>query len=464
MPSFARELETTLHNALGEASKRRHEYATLEHLLMALVDDAHASQVMTACGVNRDELKATVKQYLDSELGALVADSATDPTPTSGFQRVVQRAILHVQSSGRDDVTGANVLVALFSERESYAVYFLQQQDMSRLDAVTYISHGVGKGEAAGRSPPPSGSGAEEKAEAKSGDKKESALQQFTVNLNDKAKSGKVDPLIGRMAEVDRTVQILCRRSKNNPLYVGDPGVGKTAIAEGLARKIIEGDVPEVLKPAVIYSLDMGALLAGTRYRGDFEERLKSVVNELEKTARRDPVHRRDPHRDRRRRDQRRGDGRVEPAQARAVVGRDPLHRLDHLQGIPQPFRKGPRAAAPVPEDRRQRADDRGHDQDHRRPALVVRGATTRSATPPTRSRRRSSCQRALHPRPQIARQGDRRDRRGRRDADAGAAVAPQEDHHHQGDRGGRRDDGADPAEIGVERRQARARDARSRT
>jgi ATP-dependent Clp protease ATP-binding subunit ClpA len=281
MPSFARELETTLHNALGEASKRRHEYATLEHLLIALVDDTHASQVMTSCGVNRDELKATVKQYLDSELGALVADSATDPTPTSGFQRVVQRAILHVQSSGRDEVTGANVLVALFSERESYAVYFLQQQDMSRLDAVTFISHGVGKGDPSTEVSPPQGS--EEKTEQKSGDKKESALQQFTVNLNDKARAGKVDPLIGRMPEVDRTVQILCRRSKNNPLYVGDPGVGKTAIAEGLARKIIEGDVPEVLKPAVIYALDMGALLAGTRYRGDFEERLKSVVNELEK-------------------------------------------------------------------------------------------------------------------------------------------------------------------------------------
>ncbi|GAA4018319.1 ATP-dependent Clp protease ATP-binding subunit ClpA [Sphingomonas swuensis] len=281
MPSFARELEQTLHNALGEASRRRHEYATLEHLLMALIDDNHASKVMTACGVNRDELKATVKQYLDGELGALVADSGTDPTPTSGFQRVVQRAILHVQSSGRDEVTGANVLVALFSERESYAVYFLQQQDMSRLDAVTYISHGVGKGESA--ETPAAGEQPVETKSDKGGDKKESALKQFTVDLNEKAKVGKVDPLIGRMAEVDRTVQILCRRSKNNPLYVGDPGVGKTAIAEGLARKIVEGDVPEVLKPAVIYSLDMGALLAGTRYRGDFEERLKSVVSELEK-------------------------------------------------------------------------------------------------------------------------------------------------------------------------------------
>jgi ATP-dependent Clp protease ATP-binding subunit ClpA len=280
MPSFARELEQTLHNALGEASRRRHEYATLEHLLIALIDDEHASKVMTACGVSRDELRASVKQYLDNELGALVADSATDPTPTSGFQRVVQRAILHVQSSGRDDVTGANVLVALFSERESYAVYFLQQQDMSRLDAVTFISHGVGKGDTPAEVRAPEAN--EDKTEKDSG-KKESALKQFTVDLNEKARTGMVDPLIGRMPEVDRTVQILCRRSKNNPLYVGEPGVGKTAIAEGLARKIIEGDVPDVLKPATIYSLDMGALLAGTRYRGDFEERLKQVVNELEK-------------------------------------------------------------------------------------------------------------------------------------------------------------------------------------
>lgn len=279
MPSFARELEETLHNALGEASRRRHEYATLEHLLIALIDDEHASKVMTACGVNRDELRASVKHYLDDELGALVADTSTDPTPTSGFQRVVQRAILHVQSSGRDEVTGANVLVALFSERESYAVYFLQQQDMSRLDAVTYISHGVGKGETSAEARPPEGN--EEKTEKEG--KKESALKQFTIDLNEKARVGKVDPLIGRMPEVERTVQILCRRSKNNPLYVGEPGVGKTAIAEGLARKIIEGDVPDVLKKATIYSLDMGALLAGTRYRGDFEERLKSVVSELEK-------------------------------------------------------------------------------------------------------------------------------------------------------------------------------------
>src|SRR5215469_16429427 len=278
MPSFASALETTLHKALEAASSRKHEYATLEHLLLALIDDEYASKVMSACGVDLGELKTTVAHYLDTELDALKVAQATDPSPTSGFQRVVQRAILHVQSSGRDEVTGANVLVALFSERESYAVYFLQQQDMSRLDAVTYISHGVGKGETAAEPRAPEGT--EEKSE-KEGGKKESALKQFTVDLNEKARAGKVDPLIGRMPEVDRTVQILCRRSKNNPLYVGDPGVGKTAIAEGLARKIIEGDVPEVLKPAVIYSLDMGALLAGTRYRGDFEERLKQVVSEL---------------------------------------------------------------------------------------------------------------------------------------------------------------------------------------
>ena len=283
MPSFAPALETTLHNALTHASERRHEYATLEHLLLALIDDEHASKVMQACGVEIGELGDAVTQYLDSELDSLKVEGSSDPSPTSGFQRVVQRAILHVQSSGKDEVTGANVLVALFSERESYAVYFLQQQDMSRLDAVSYISHGVGKGTATPEQSAAKGAPEEEKKAQDSKGKKDSALEQFTVNLNEKAMRGKVDPLIGRSAEVDRTIQILCRRSKNNPLYVGDPGVGKTAIAEGLARKIVEGEVPDVLKEAVIYSLDMGALLAGTRYRGDFEERLKAVVTELEK-------------------------------------------------------------------------------------------------------------------------------------------------------------------------------------
>ncbi len=289
MPAFTRDLEHTLHNALAEASRRHHEYATLEHLLLALAGDSHAAAVMKACAVDVEELSANVTKYLDTELGALKTDASADPSPTAGFQRVVQRAILHVQSSGREEVTGANVLVALFSERESHAVFFLQQQDMTRLDAVSFIAHGIAKSGASetravkGNGPAKSEDEPDEKpakADKKGG---ESALKQFTVNLNDKAKTGKIDPLIGRHAEVDRTIQILCRRSKNNPLYVGEPGVGKTAIAEGLARKIIEGEVPDVLKPAVIYSLDMGALLAGTRYRGDFEERLKNVVSELEK-------------------------------------------------------------------------------------------------------------------------------------------------------------------------------------
>ena len=284
MPSFAQNLEKSLHSALAHASDRRHEYATLEHLLLALIDDEDAAQVMTSCGVNLAELTEVVKTYLDQEYQSLKTDEESDPQPTAGFQRVIQRAILHVQSSGKDTVTGANVLVALFSERDSYAVYFLQQQDMSRLDAVSFISHGIGKGGKQLDAGPPQGAddAQEEEKSAEGGGKKETALDQFTVNLNAKAESGKIDPLIGRGPEVDRTIQILCRRSKNNPLYVGDPGVGKTAIAEGLARKIVEGDVPEVLTEAVIYSLDMGALLAGTRYRGDFEERLKQVVNELE--------------------------------------------------------------------------------------------------------------------------------------------------------------------------------------
>ena len=290
MPAFTRELEKTLHNALAEAARRTHEYATLEHLLMALTGDSHALAVLKACSVDVDDLQGNLARYLDTELSALKADASVDPSPTAGFQRVVQRAILHVQSSGREEVTGANVLVALFSERESHAVFFLQQQDMTRLDAVSYISHGIAKS-GASETRAVKGQGGSDKDEESEkpakGDKAkgggESALKQFTVNLNEKAVAKKIDPLIGRHAEVDRTIQILCRRSKNNPLYVGDPGVGKTAIAEGLARKIVEGSVPDVLLPAVIYSLDMGALLAGTRYRGDFEERLKNVVSELEK-------------------------------------------------------------------------------------------------------------------------------------------------------------------------------------
>ncbi len=281
MPSLSRSLEQALHHAIKLASDRHHEYATLEHLLLALMDDTDASQVMKACNVDMDALRKSVQKYIDEDLATLVMDVAEEAKPTTGFQRVVQRAVLHVQNSGRDEVTGANVLVALFTERESHAVYFLQEQNMNRLDAVSYISHGIAKRPGMSQPKPVRGSDEEEESEKPSKQGTE-ALEAYCVNLNEKAKSGKVDPLIGRAAEVERTIQILCRRQKNNPLFVGDPGVGKTAIAEGLARKIIRGEVPDVLRGCTIYALDMGSLIAGTRYRGDFEERLKTVVKELE--------------------------------------------------------------------------------------------------------------------------------------------------------------------------------------
>ncbi|MBF0332782.1 MAG: ATP-dependent Clp protease ATP-binding subunit ClpA [Alphaproteobacteria bacterium] len=278
---LSRNLEQSLHRALALATERRHEYATLEHLLLALTEDQDSMAVLRACNVDLDRLRRDLTEFVDTALSDLVTSRITDPKPTAGFQRVVQRAAIHVQSSGREEVTGANVVVALFSERESHAVYFLQLQDMTRLDAVNYISHGIAK--APGRTQSRTVHGADEDMQAEKVVKKgQEALTAYCVNLNKKAAQGKIDPLIGREPEIERTIQILCRRSKNNPLYVGDPGVGKTAIAEGLARRIVRGEVPDVLKHATIFALDMGALLAGTRYRGDFEERLKAVVNELE--------------------------------------------------------------------------------------------------------------------------------------------------------------------------------------
>ena len=281
---LSRNLEQTLHRALSLAADRKHEYATLEHLLLGLVDDADSITVLRACGVDIEKIKKDLTEFLDKDLAGLATDRAGDPKPTAGFQRVVQRAAIHVQSSGRDEVTGANVLVALFSERESHAVYFLQLQDMTRLDAVNFISHGIAKspGKSTPRSPTGSADSGEPDREEKSAKRGQDALSTYCVNLNKKAQSGKIDPLIGRDQEIERTIQILCRRTKNNPLYVGDPGVGKTAIAEGLAKRIVDGDVPEVLLKSTIFALDMGALLAGTRYRGDFEERLKAVVTEME--------------------------------------------------------------------------------------------------------------------------------------------------------------------------------------
>ncbi|GAA0299029.1 ATP-dependent Clp protease ATP-binding subunit ClpA [Rhodovulum strictum] len=288
MPSFSNTLEQAIHAALALANARRHELATLEHLLLALIDEPDAAKVMRACSVDMDELRKTLTDFIEDELSTLVTDiEGSEAVPTAAFQRVIQRAAIHVQSSGRTEVTGANVLVAIFAERESNAAYFLQEQDMTRYDAVNFIAHGVAKDPSFGEHRPVTGANEFEEevqpsGQSESTDSRESALGKYCVDLNAKARKGDVDPLIGREQEVERCIQVLCRRRKNNPLLVGDPGVGKTAIAEGLARKIVTGETPEVLAKSTIYSLDMGALLAGTRYRGDFEERLKSVVNELE--------------------------------------------------------------------------------------------------------------------------------------------------------------------------------------
>ena len=272
---LSNELEETLRRAMKLAAGKGHELATLEHLLLALTEDSDAVEVLAACAVDLESLRDELSRHLDDLLAGLGSD-ARETHPTAGFQRVIQRAVIHTQSSGREVATGANVLIALFSERESHAVWALQQQDMTRLDAVSYVSHGTAKvaGFQAGRS-------GDDAAIEDGGGGAPDALTAYAVCLNTKAGEGRIDPLIGRQAELDRTIQVLCRRTKNNPLLVGDSGVGKTAIAEGLARKIVHGEVPEVLSEARIYALDMGALLAGTRYRGDFEERLKAVMQQV---------------------------------------------------------------------------------------------------------------------------------------------------------------------------------------
>ncbi len=285
MPSFTKTLENAIHSALAMANARRHELATLEHLLLALIDEPDAARVMQACGVDLEALRKQLLDYIDEELSTLISEvDGIEASPTTAFQRVIQRAAIHVQSSGKQEVTGANVLVAIFAERESNAAYFLQEQDMTRYDAVNFIAHGVAKNPAFREERPVRG--AEEQEETMSsrqgGNERESALEKYCVDLNRKAAEGEIDPIIGREHEIERCIQVLCRRRKNNPLLVGDPGVGKTAIAEGIAWKIVRGETPDVLKNATIYSLDMGALLAGTRYRGDFEERLKAVMKELE--------------------------------------------------------------------------------------------------------------------------------------------------------------------------------------
>src|SRR6186713_2989019 len=271
---IAQELEVSLHMAFMEARQKRHEFITVEHLLLALLDNPSASEVLRACAADIDDLRKLLSDFVTEHTPILTGDDV-DTQPTLGFQRVIQRAILHVQSSGKKEVTGANVLVAIFGEKESHAVYFLNQRGVTRLDVVNYISHGITK------NPQQKHEKAEAKEEAEGASETQGALDSYTINLNTMAKQGKTDPLIGRAHELERVIQVLCRRRKNNPLLVGEAGVGKTAIAEGLARRINEGDIPELLKEYQVYSLDMGALLAGTKYRGDFEQRLKAVLKQL---------------------------------------------------------------------------------------------------------------------------------------------------------------------------------------
>ncbi|MGE0081687.1 MAG: ATP-dependent Clp protease ATP-binding subunit ClpA [Thiohalomonadaceae bacterium] len=276
---LSKELEFTLNSAFKKARERRHEFMTVEHLLLALLDNPSAAPVLRACGVDIDKLRAELEAFIDQTVPLLPVNSDRDIQPTLGFQRVLQRAVFHVQSSEKKETNGANVLVAIFSEKESQAVYFLNKHNVSRLDVINYISHGIAKAEDDDAGESVGGEGEEEGGESSN----RSPLEAYAINLNQMARQGKIDPLIGRKEEVDRTIQVLCRRRKNNPLFVGEAGVGKTAIAEGLAKKIVDGDVPEVLARSTIYALDLGALLAGTKYRGDFEKRLKAVLAQLKK-------------------------------------------------------------------------------------------------------------------------------------------------------------------------------------
>ena len=383
MPSFSRNLEQSLHRALAIANERNHEYATLEHLLLSLTDDAEASAVLRACSIDLDLLKKNLRDYIDRELENLVSDGREDAKPTTGFNRVIQRAVIHVPSSGREEVTGANVLVAIFAERESHAAYFLQEQDMTRYDAVNYISHGIakrpgltdssGRGHSGRR-----GGGARARRGKENPDpkKKEGALEAYCVNLNKKARDGRIDPLIGREQEVQRTIQVLWPPApqEQSPAGRRPRRRQKTAIAEGLARKIIKSEVPEVLAEATVFALDMGTLLAGTRYRGDFEERLKQVMKEIENHKNAilfiDEIH----TGDRRRRDVGRRDGRLQPPEAGARPGHVALHRLDHLQGVPPVLREGSRPRPPLPKDRRQRAVHPRRGGDHEGAEALFRG------------------------------------------------------------------------------------------
>jgi ATP-dependent Clp protease ATP-binding subunit ClpA len=400
---IAQELEVSLHMAFMEARQKRHEFITVEHLLLALLDNPSASEVLKACATEIDDLRKLLSEFVTEHTPILASDDS-DTQPTLGFQRVIQRAILHVQSSGKKEVTGANVLVAIFGEKDSHAVYFLHQKGVTRLDVVNFISHGISK---VPQAAPGKGDG---ETEAEQEQSPGGALENYTLNLNGLALAGKIDPLIGRERELERVVQTLCRRRKNNPLLVGEAGVGKTAIAEGLARRIVEGDVPEILAKCQVYALDMGALLAGTKYRGDFEQRLKAVLKQLLDN----------PH---------------------AILFIDEIHTLigagaasggtldasnllkpalstgqlkcigaTTLPGIPRYLREGSCALASLPEDRRDRTFDRRNDFDPARVEDAFRGAS-RHQVRVFGADLGGRAGGALHQRSPSARQGDRRHR-----------------------------------------------------
>ena len=419
---IAQELEVSLHLAFVEARQKQHEFITVEHLLLAMLDNPSAAEVLRACGADIDELRGVLSDFIEEHTPRLAPHSDADTQPTHGFQRVIQRAILHVQSSGKKEVTGANILVAMFGEKESHAVYFLNQRGVTRLDVVNYIAHGITK--------------TPQQKQEKTGNQGRGRRRQRVAGRarclhgqpQRAGQAGKIDPLIGREHELERVIQVLCRRRKNNPLLVGEAGVGKTAIAEGLARRIIEGDVPELLKDYQVYSLDMGALLAGTKYRGDFEQRLKAVLKQLAENPEVDPVHRRDPHAHRRGCGFRRHAGRLQPAEARIVHRRAEMHRRDDVQRISADFRKRPRAVAPFPEGRRAGAVDRRDHRDSEGPEVALRGASRRQVRA-RRADQRGRTFRALHQRPPPAGQGHRRHRRGRRGAEDPAQIEAEESH-----------------------------------
>ncbi len=442
---IAQELEVSLHMAFVEARQQRHEFITVEHLLLALLDNPSAAEVLRACSANVDDLRASLTNFIKDNTPQVAGTDDVDTQPTLGFQRVIQRAIMHVQSTGngKKEVTGANVLVAIFGEKDSHAVYYLHQQGVTRLDVVNFIAHGIKKSDppeaAKGSSESSSGEGEEGGGEK---NEKSSPLEQFTQNLNQLAKEGKIDPLIGREYEVERVIQILCRRRKNNPLLVGEAGVGKTAIAEGLAWRITQNDVPEILAESHVYSLDMGALLAGTKYRGDFEQRLKGVLKSLKDKPNAilfiDEIHTLI------------GAGAasggtldasnlLKPALSSGQLKCIGATTFTEYRGIFEKDAALSRRFQKVDVVEPTVAGNRRHPEG---PEVALRGAPWRQVRRGGAAGR-GRAERQVHQRPSLARQGDRRDRRGRRCPAHPAREQAQEDHQQERSRGNRRQDRA---------------------